>query len=71
MVILRRLSRVDRDLSYALPATNQGSVHTLGSLQRSMVSWLLGGALAGAACGDDGGAGDEHQGGTEGGAGVL
>jgi hypothetical protein len=32
---------------------------------------LLGGALAGAACGDDGDAGDEHQGSTEGGAGVL
>ncbi len=66
MVISRRLSGADRDLSYVLPAAESVVLQSTswGDYERSTGSWLLGGALAGAACGDDGDADDEHQGGA-------
>jgi hypothetical protein len=58
--------------SYALPATNQWSFSRDPGVTAKVYGQLLfSGAPAGAPCGDGGGAGDEHQGGTEGGGAVL
>lgn len=65
-------TQMESTASYSLPARNQWSFSRHpGVTKKSMVGWLFGSAVASPASGDDGDAGYEHQGGKEGGAGVL